>query len=333
VDLVEPDGAQGKVRGIQYQANVYSLAISAIRIALVGVEYMPHEKAVQLLKNTLVARDGVLANLHDLKDHNVVLEGGFRVSDSVTIPCGLSKGALLSMHDEAQMNSEVIDGFIGSVLQARMEVVDDPPPTFVPAKLMPSKPTDSVPELGWSWINEYLAGATTFVFLIHEECVVGESGHFILLYVDTTKDVVHVLDPMFTVVSKHSVITRLKSLSHLKDWVPAFFAAHGVPIMHTKLRLKMALPMTHRRATTAWKNLSALWRPELTSTLCMHTQLDAVSCGVVCAQVVSHWVCTGKSPSVNVPLEDCATYRGKMLHALRKGLWFAGEELECFHEA
>jgi hypothetical protein len=68
------------------------------------------------------------------------------------------------------------------------------------------------------------------------------------------------------------------------------------------------------------------------SPLYMHTQLDHVSCGVVCAQVVSHWVRTGQSPTFKVPLEDCAIYRGKMLYALREALWLSGEPVECFHE-
>jgi hypothetical protein len=147
VDLVELDGAQDQVGSLIFHPNMYALAIDKIRDALASVRTMPREQAIQLLKTTLVSRDGMLSKMHDIKDRDVVLEGIFCVSDATTIPCGLSKGALLSMHDEAQMNSEVIDGFIASVQQEHAVSANTPRPTFVPAKLMPSKSGDSVPAL------------------------------------------------------------------------------------------------------------------------------------------------------------------------------------------
>jgi hypothetical protein len=323
VDLVNNglEGTPPKVRGMQYQPSDYTLALIKLRQTLVDVPTMAREDAVQLLKRTLSSSDSTLAHMHEIKDNDVVLEGVFDGANTTYIPCGLSKRALLSLHDSAQLNSEVIDGFVAFAVQEQITLDNIRRPRFVPAKLMPSTPDCEVPSLSWKWIEKYLANATTFLFLLHEEHVLAESGHFILLYVDIREDIIHVLDPSFTNV--RDLTNRIGQLSHLTTWVPAFFTMHGVSMSHETMRLKLALPMSHR-SSQARRKLPVLSR-SLVSCFNMHTQVDAVSCGVVCAQVASQWVRTGSSPLHGTPLEDCTEFRGTMLHALHKALFFCGE--------
>jgi hypothetical protein len=320
VDLVAADteGAPGQARFHMYgHMSKCTLSMHSICEELAPLTDMDKEDRIGLLRSTLVSPEGSLASKTHIKEHHVVLIGSFNVSDTTTIPCGISKKALLSMHVDRQMNSEVIDAFMAHVTATRNVESELALPTYVPAKLMPSKPTDVVRHLGWKWIKPYLKGGVTFLFLLHEEHIEGEAGHFVLLYVDTTKDVIHVLDPLFTDVA--STNARLGSLSHLKKWVPAFFNLYRVATTFAEYRLKMAYPMACRPNTAARRKVSKL-STQNASHFSMHTQTDSVNCGVVCAQVAEEWVAKGSPPSHTSPLRDCGLFREVMLCALYHAL-------------
>jgi hypothetical protein len=155
----------------------------------VGVELLKIRKGCLVQRGCNLEREPLILGSDVILSNRLSING-------VDVVVNVSKGALLTLQEHRQLNSEIIDAAMFLTSARVMECNT----LYIPSTLLPSEPCGALVFRSWKWLQQNVSNKRQFLFLLHEEHIKASAGHYNFLFVELPSvegrsGKIHVFDP------------------------------------------------------------------------------------------------------------------------------------------